>query len=438
MTIDFFTRVFQAGKNLGEIMGEKLYYPADIMLPDFNKVSGTKWAVIACDQFTSEPEYWQKAEEIRKDSPSTLSLIIPEGFLSEAKERIPKINAEMENYVKNVLKTYENSVIYTERIQKDGKVKHGIVCMVDLEEYDFKVGSKSLIRATEGTVLERIPPRVEIRKDAPIELPHIMLLIDDDKKTVIEPITAKKDSLKKVYGFELMQGGGEVSGYLVDKSDFENINTALTKIISDENASRLYGNAPSKLLYAVGDGNHSLATARTCYLEIKKSLGEELAKNHPSRYALVEIVNLHDDALEFEPIYRVLFGVNVSDVLSKLKTYAKNLNGNENPQEVEVYFENKAEKIIFEKPEKQLTVGTLQDFIDDYLKNNGGEVDYIHGEKVTKNLSKKQNAIGFIFSGIEKNQLFKTVIYDGALPRKTFSIGHAYDKRYYIECRKIK
>ncbi|MBE5743429.1 MAG: DUF1015 domain-containing protein [Clostridiales bacterium] len=419
-------------------MDKKFYYPADIMLPDFNKVSGTKWAVIACDQYTSEPEYWQKAEEIRKNSPSTLSLIIPEGFLSEAKERIPKINAEMEKYVSSVLKTYKNSVIYTERVQKDGKVKHGIVCMVDLEEYDYKVGSKSLIRATEGTVLERIPPRVEIRKDAPIELPHIMLLIDDDNKTVIEPITQNKKNLEKIYDFELMQGGGSVSGYLVNESDFDRINLCLSQIISDENANRLYGNAPSKLLYAVGDGNHSLATARTCYLNIKEKYGEEVAKNHPSRYALVEIVNLHDDALEFEPIYRVVFGVDREKMLVSLKNYAQNLNGNEKTQVVDVYFGDKKETIVFEKPEKQLTVGTLQDFIDAYLKENGGEVDYIHGEDVTINLSKKDGAIGFIFSGIEKNQLFKTVIYDGALPRKTFSIGHAYDKRYYIECRKIK
>ncbi len=419
-------------------MAKKLYHPADIMLPDFEKVSGTKWAVIACDQYTSEPEYWQKAEEIRKDSPSTLSLIIPEGFLSESKERILKINKEMENYVRDVLKTYKDSVIYTERVQKDGKIKHGLVCMVDLEEYDFKVGSKSLIRATEGTVLERIPPRVEVRKDALIELPHVMLLIDDDKKTVIEPITAKKNSLEKIYDFELMLGGGSVSGYLVDKSDFENINFALSNIISDENSNRLYGNAPSKLLYAVGDGNHSLATARTCYLGIKEKYGDEVAKNHPSRYALVEIVNLHDDALDFEPIYRVMFGVNPQKVLCELKNYAKKLNGNEPSQTVEVYFGNNKETILFEKPEKQLTVGTLQDFIDNYLKVNDGEVDYIHGEDVTINLSKKEGAIGFIFKGIEKNQLFKTVIYDGVLPRKTFSIGHAYDKRYYVECRKIK
>ncbi len=419
-------------------MSKKLYYPADIMLPDFDKVSGTKWAVIACDQYTSEPEYWQNADKIRKDSPSTLSLIIPEGFLNESKERIPKINREMETYVKDVLKTHSNSVIYTERVQRDGKIKHGIVCMVDLEEYDFKVGSKSLIRATEGTVLERIPPRVEVRKDALIELPHIMLLIDDDKKTVIEPITLKRESLKKVYDFELMLGGGHVSGYLVNESDFEKINLALTQIISDENANRLYGDAPSKLLYAVGDGNHSLATARTCYLNIKEKYGEEVAKNHPSRYALVEIVNLHDDALEFEPIYRVMFNVKPENVLEKLKVYAKTLNGNETPQTVDVYFGDKVETIVFEKPEKQLTVGTLQDFIDNYLKENSGEVDYIHGEDVTKNLSKKDGAIGFTFSGIEKNQLFKTVIYDGALPRKTFSIGHAYDKRYYIECRKIR
>ena len=417
---------------------DKYYlHPADILLPDFNKVDGTRWAVIACDQYTSEPKYWEDVQNFVGNEPSTLSLILPEVYLSKSNELVPKINASMEKYLKEVLIAHKNSMIYTERVQKDGMVKHGLVAMVDLEEYDFSVGSKSLIRATEGTVLERIPPRVQVRKDAPVELPHIMLLIDDDNKTVVEPIAEKKSSFKKIYDFTLMQGGGSVSGYQVDGAEFDGINSALSLLISDENAKRLYGNAPSKLLFAVGDGNHSLATARTCYLQVKEVLKEK-ALTHPSRYALVEVTNLHDNALEFEPIYRVLFGVNENKVISALKDYANRLNGSEKPQTVKVVTASGEEEIIFSKPEKQLTVGTLQDFIDGYLKLNDGEVDYIHGEDSVYALSKKAGSVGFIFSGMKKDQLFKTVLFDGALPRKTFSIGHAYDKRYYIEARKIK
>ena len=414
-------------------------YPADVMLPDFSKVDGSKWAVIACDQYTSEPEYWEETAKTVGDSPSTLQIIIPEVYLSKSESIIPKVNQKMLEYEKEVLKTYKNSMIYTERLQKDGRVKHGLMVAVDLEDYDFKKGSTSLIRATEGTVLERIPPRVAVRRDASIESPHIMILIDDDKKTVIEPITAVKESLEKVYDFTLMQGGGSVKGYIVKEDMFASINSALANIISDENTQRLYGaNAPSKLLFAVGDGNHSLATARTSYLEIKEKIGEEAAKNHPARYALVELVNLHDDALEFEPIYRVMFGVDPANVLSELNSYVNSLNGKETAQKITCIVGDNETEIIATNPEKQLTVGTLQDFIDKYISKFGGEVDYIHGEDSVKNLCKKENSIGFIFTGMEKSQLFKTVIFDGALPRKTFSIGHAYDKRYYIECRKIK
>ena len=418
-------------------MKSKLLHPADILLPDFERVDGSKWAVIACDQYTSEPSYWQTAKDYIGNAPSTLSLILPEVYLSESEKRVPLINAKMDEYLKSVLKNHKNSMIYTERIQRDGRVKHGIVAMVDLEEYDFTVGSKSLIRATEGTVLERIPPRVKVRENASIELPHVMLLIDDDNKTVIEPITAKKESLEKIYDFELMQGGGKVSGYLVSEGDFSVINEALSNLISDDNSFRLYGNAPSKLLFAVGDGNHSLATARTCYLNVKSKL-KEGALNHPSRYALVEVTNLHDEALEFEPIYRVLFNVNVKKVIEELIAYAKTLNGKENAQTVKIISKGVETEITFAHPEKQLTVGTLQDFIDEYLSKNEGEVDYIHGVDSVTALSNKEDAVGFIFSGMEKSQLFKTVIFDGALPRKTFSIGHAYDKRYYVEGRKIK
>ena len=410
--------------------------PCDILLPDFNAVSGEKWAVIACDQFTSEPNYWENAKEIVGNSPSTLNLIIPEVYLNETDKRVPEINEQMQVYQNEVLKEYKNSIIYTERVQKDGRVKHGIVLAVDLEDYDFSKGSTSLIRATEGTVIERIPPRVKVRRGASIELPHVMLLIDDDKDTVIKPLTEKKNSFKKIYDFSLMLGGGAVSGYLVDEALYSDLFKSIAALVDDDNASRLYGNAKSKLLFAVGDGNHSLATAKTMYEEIKQKLGKE-AENHPARYALVEIVNVHDEALEFEPIYRVMFGVNPEKVLKEFEEYTQTLNGNEKPQTVKCIIGKNVVEVTVSHPEKQLTVGTLQDFIDKYLKTNEGEVDYIHGENSVLTLSEKENSIGFIFSGMEKNQLFKTVIFDGALPRKTFSIGHAHDKRYYIECRKI-
>lgn len=415
------------------------FKPCDILLPDFSKVDATKWAVIACDQYTSEIKYWQETEKIVGNAPSTLNIILPEIYLKESASRVPKINATMEDYAKTIFKTYKNAVIYTERVQKDGLVKHGVMLAVDLEEYDFSKGSTSLIRATEGTVIERIPPRVEVRKGASIESPHVMLLIDDDKDLVIKPLTDKKEDFLKLYDFELIMGGGSVSGYLVSEEMHAHLNDSIMALIDDSNTERLYGkNAPSKILFAVGDGNHSLATAKTCYENVKKKLGEEVAKNHSSRYALVEVVNLNDSALEFEPIYRVLFNVDTKNVIEELKNYLNLLNGNEPMQTIEVITTTETITLFAKNPVKQLTVGTLQDFIDNYLKTHDGEVDYIHGIDSVKSLVDNENSIGFIFNGMKKSELFKTVIFDGALPRKTFSIGHAYDKRYYLECRKIK
>ena len=412
-------------------------YPANIMLPDFSSVSGEKWAVIACDQFTSEPEYWREAEKIVGDSPSTLSLIIPEVFLSETDSRIPAINETAKNYRNSVLNTHENSMIYLERVQSDGRVRRGIVAMVDLEDYDFSKTSTSLIRATEGTVLSRIPPRVKVRKLASIESPHVMVLIDDPDKTVIERFALKKQDMKKAYGFNLMLGGGRVDGYFIDSADFEGIDSALSNLVTESANIARYGKMVNPVLFAVGDGNHSLATAKTIYEDLKKEIGDK-ALTHPARYALCEIVNLHDDALSFEPIYRVVFGADEEKLLSALNNYAQNLKGEEESQKTTIVTTKGESEFTFNRPEKQLTVGTLQDFLDKFVKENEGvEVDYVHGEDSVREIVKKQGAIGFIFSGMEKSQLFKTVIFDGALPRKTFSMGHARDKRYYLECREI-
>ena len=417
---------------------KKSFYSADILLPDFNKIDGTKWSVIACDQHTSEPEYWETAKKISDGTPTTLELILPEVYLSETEERVPKINKAMKEYIKDVLVEHKDSVIYVERTQSDGAVRRGLVGMIDLECYDYNKGAESLIRATEGTVLERIPPRVAVRRDAAIELPHVMVLIDDPDKTVIEPEISASADYERAYDFELMQGGGHIKGRFVNCEGKKRIDEALAKLSTPESMKAKYGNDYAPLLFAVGDGNHSLASAKAAYGEVKEKLGDA-AKEHPARYALVEIVNLHDDALKFEPIYRVMFGVSPAAVLAALNEYAENLEGNEKPQKVEYIHAGGEGSLVFKRPSQQLTVGTLQSFIDDYVASHPeSSVDYIHDVDATEALAKQNNAIGFIFDGMEKDQLFKTVICDGALPRKTFSMGHAADKRYYLECRKIK
>lgn len=417
----------------------KHFFSADILIPDFSKQDGTKWAVIACDQHTGEPEYWQSAEALVGDAPSTLNLVLPEVYLEETEARVSKINGSMSDYLKDVLVEHKDRMIYLERTLGNGTIRRGVIGCIDLEQYDYTKGSDALIRATEGTVLERIPPRVAIRRGASIELPHVMVLIDDPDRTVIEPIAKEKEKLTPAYGFDLMLGGGHVMGRWLDPAHQAQINDALAALITPEAMHRRYGEAYAPLLFAVGDGNHSLASAKAAYEEVKAVLGEENAKTHPARYALVEIVNLHDEAIDFEPIYRVMFNVSPAAVLEALREYAGNLDGNEYPQRVEYVHAGGEGSLVFRHPLQQLTVGTLQSFIDGYLVSHPeASVDYIHGVEVTESLARRENAIGFLFDGMEKDQLFKTVICDGALPRKTFSMGHAEDKRYYLECRKIK
>ena len=417
---------------------KKSYSSANILLPDFEKTNANKWAAVACDQFTSQPDYWEKAFAIAEDAPSTLKIMLPEVYLSESKERIPVINETMKKYAKDVLVEHPDAMIYVERTQSDGTVRQGLMLAVDLECYDYKKGASSLIRATEATVADRIPPRVAIRRGACLELPHVMLLIDDPDHSVIEPL-AKAELTNLAYDTPLMLGGGHIKGYFISDSEKERLGNALDALITPEAMSARYGSEGlSPLLFAVGDGNHSLASAKAAYEEIKAKIGEADAATHPARYALVEVVNIHSEALKFEPIYRVMFKVDPKDVLEALKNYLSNLSGSVEPQKINYVWSEASGVITAEHPDRQLTVATLQEFIDAYLSAHPeAEVDYIHGEAAVEELSKKQGAIGFMFEGMEKDQLFKTVIFDGALPRKTFSMGHAEDKRYYMECRKI-
>ncbi|MBE6690374.1 MAG: DUF1015 domain-containing protein [Ruminococcaceae bacterium] len=415
------------------------FLPADILLPDFDKVDGKTWSVVACDQYTSEPEYWESVEAQVGDKPSTLRLILPEVYLEDTDGRVPGIHTNMEEYLKSVLVRHQSKMIYLERTQSNGLVRRGLVGVIDLEHYDYNKGSQSLIRATEGTVLERIPPRLKVRRDATLELPHVMLLIDDPARTVIEPLAARAETLPLAYSFELMEKGGKVEGRFVDSVGLGRVEAALNRLITPEQIKARYGEGVAPLLFAVGDGNHSLATAKAAYEEIKAKNGAAAALYHPARYALVEVVNLHDPALHFEPIYRVMFNVDPNDVLSALEQYSFELHGNAAPQQARFLSAERRGTIHFGTPTEQLVVGTLQTFIDRYLASHPeASVDYIHGTKSVEALATKERAVGFLFSGMEKGQLFGAVMRDGALPRKTFSMGAAADKRYYTECRRIK
>lgn len=412
----------------------------NILLP--KNTDMTKWSVVACDQYTSEPEYWSDVEKIVGDNPSTLKLTLPEIYLEEenVQERINNINENMKTLMDgDFFKEYKDSMIYLRRTQKDGKVREGLMGIVDLEGYNYEVGSQTPIRATEKTVIERIPPRVKIRENATLELPHIMILIDDDKKDIIESLKTKVNENDVVYDFDLMKDGGHIKGYLLNNDAMDEIDKKLELLADKETFENKY-NVKDKgvLLFAMGDGNHSLATAKACYENLKKTMSEEEYLNNPARYALVELVNLHSDALKFEAINRVVFDTNPENLIKKLKEYYI-INKEGNGEKFEIITKDKDEIWYIENPKSNISVGSIQIFLDEYLKENAGKIDYIHGEEVTKELTRKNdNNVGFIFDAMPKSELFKTVILDGSLPRKTFSMGHSYDKRYYLEARKIK
>ena len=410
---------------------------ADILLPDFTEHEAYSWAVVACDQFTSEPEYWEAAARKVGDQPSTLHMILPEVYLDEQAERIPKINATMDDYLKNVLKEHKDCMIYVRRYQSDLTIRQGLIGLIDLEEYDYNKGAQTRIRATEGTVLERIPPRVQVRRGASLELPHVMLLIDDPAHTVM-PLAHSLCEQQPAYAFRLMLGGGEICGFCIPGARAGAIQKALEALVTKEQMQARYGKEGlAPLLFAVGDGNHSLATAKACYEEIKQRLGDA-ALDHPARYALCEVVNVHDESLHFEPIYRVVFGAEPKALKAEFKAYCAALSGNAPAQRVLCVHGKTEETVEIPAPDKQLTVGTVQAFLDAYVAQHPEvRVDYIHGENALRTLSEPEGAIGFLFDGMHKSELFKTVIFDGALPRKTFSMGHAKDKRYYLEARKI-
>ncbi len=396
-------------------MKNNLFMPTDILLP---AEKPEKWAVIACDQYTSEPEYWENVRKTAGDAPSAFNIIFPEAFLGKNNaEKISKINSVMKSYLEGgVFKEYKNTFVYTERTLKNGKTRRGIVGLIDLDNYSYEKGSKALIRATEATVKERIPARVEIRRGAYLEMPHVMLLCDDPENLLIGGLASNIGNFECLYDFDLMCGGGYIRGFAPDKAAAEALRRHTEELLRKNGGD---------MLFVVGDGNHSLAAAKEC-----AALGG-------SHYALVEVVNIHDDSLEFEPIYRVPFGVEPEKVIEDFTEKCGGEYRGADAQRFRCVY-GSTEKEISVRPASKLAVGTLQVYLDDYLKaHKGTEIDYIHGENSLKKLAETRNTLGFLFDGMKKEELFDAVRQDGSLPRKTFSMGEADDKRFYLECRKL-
>ena len=409
----------------------KTFAPANILLP--KNVNFEKWAVIACDQFTSQPEYWKRVRENVGEAVSTLNLVFPEAELNvDRAERIKSINENMAKYLaEDIFTEYKDAYVYVERTLKNGVVRKGIIGVIDLEQYDYNADSKSAIRATEQTVLERIPPRVEIRRNASMELPHVLLLCDDEKERIVEPLTAKKAELPKIYDFDLMEGGGHIEGYLLQGTEVDTINEAIAVYEADV-LKKYEGSGKAPMTYAVGDGNHSLATAKACYEELKAKCGAENIANHPARFALVELENIYDEAQVFEPIHRLLTNVDVNTLLENLQV---EIGGNGTA--IKWFSNGEVGELKINDENGELPLEVIQVALDKYLKANAGEIDYIHGDEILEQLSQKENTIGFLMPNVTKNAFFENIVNNGVMPRKTFSMGEAEEKRYYLEGRRI-
>lgn len=402
---------------------DAIYLPAE-------NVDPRRWSVVACDQYTSQPEYWRHVAEYVGDFPSTLHIVQPEVDLDLASAHIPAIHAAMHEYLADgtLVCRVQNGFTLTERTTSAG-TRPGLVAAIDLEQYDFTPGSNAMIRATEGTICERIPPRMRIREGAVLETPHVMLLLDDPECTVIEPAAEALRDQRPMFDFDLMGGGGHLCVKGIEGAALEPIAKALNALWTRSNG----------FLYAVGDGNHSLATAKTCWAQIKRTLSAQEAENHPARYALAEIVNLHSPALQFEPIHRVIFNANSDDLTANFRAYLAHRNMNLlKCDRKDADLTIGTERYRIQNAEGLLPLAVLQPFLDRYIAENEGlRIDYVHGESAVKAICAQGKAVGILLGAIQKSSLFPSVRACGVLPRKTFSMGRADEKRYYMECRKI-
>ena len=420
------------------------FAPAHILLPSA-QIPLEKWGCIACDQFTSDRDYWQKAEAAAAGSPSTLNLILPEVYLEDgdADARIEKIHAAMDDYAQNVLTRAVDGFIYVERTEQSGKVRQGLVGMVDLEAYSYRRGEKCTVRPSESTVESRIPPRMKVRTGASLETPHIMMLADDPGCTLIEPVAAHKQELPKVYEGELMLNGGHIAGWAVeDPALIAQIEDALAVLGSQEEFDKKYPDATRRdpLTLAVGDGNHSLATAKACWEELKKTLTPEQAAVHPARWCLAEVCNVHSPAIEIEPIHRVVFGVSAKELYAALDAWDRRQGSSTTASDQRLRLADACGEsaVALANPPAPLTVGSVEAFLADYLPRHPGvTVDYIHGDDEAIALAAGDGCCGILMPRMDKAELFTSVLRSGPFPKKSFSIGLGADKRYYLECRKL-
>ncbi len=395
-----------------------------------------RWGVVACDQYTAQPEYWDKAYELVGDAPSTLAMILPEAYLGTEKADLLEREGPltMQRFLdEGILAAREPGMILVER-DLGGRVRSGLMMALDLECYDYGEHSQSIIRATEKTIVERIPPRMKIRRQAPLELPHIMVLIDDRQDLVLQAARAGVDRAEPLYAANLMLGGGHVKGYAVRNTALDPIADALEILAAGQD---------HPMLFAMGDGNHSLATAKACWEEMKQGLDGAAQENHPARYALVEVVNLHDPALTFEPIHRVIFETKPADYLDRLEKAlhragcltTRGRSGKGCP--IGLISSAGEDTLWMELPPHQLPVAILQPALDEAM-NPGERLDFIHGESAVRSLCADPGRLGLVLPPFDKGALFPTVQAQGPLPRKSFSMGEAHEKRYYFECRRIR
>mgnify|MGYP000187132792 FL=1 len=427
-------------------MSEACFTAADILLPAAG-VPLDPWACIAVDQFTSQPEYWQRAEHLADGKPSTLHIVLPEAYLGtpQEAERLESIRRTMEEYRKTVLTRKVHGYVYVERTQMDGTVRQGLVGAVDLDAYDYAKGSKPAIRPSESTVVERIPPRLKVRRGATLETPHVMMLADDADCTLIEPIGLMKNQLPPLYDGELMLGGGHLRGWAVeDPALIAGIDAALAALADPAAFARRWPAAKGQqpMVLAVGDGNHSLATAKAYWEELKPTLSEEQRRTHPARWCLAEVCNVHSPAIEIEPIHRVVFGVDAKELYAALDAWDQQQGSSTtmSDQRLRLADAHGESAVALANPPAPLTVGSVEAFLADFLPAHPGvTVDYIHGESTALALASDpaKPATAILLPDFAKADLFKGVVMGGVLPRKTFSMGHAEEKRYYNECRVI-
>ena len=393
---------------------------ADFLLPV--KAQPEKWAVIACDQYTSDPEYWKRVRAFVGQERSVLHMILPEAELQQDNSgKIKTINDYMQTCLNDdTFAVYPSAYVYVERTLKGGAVRQGIVGIVDLEQYDYRVEANAMIRATEKTVLERVPPRMEIRKNAQMEFSHVLMLCDDPGFTLIEPVGAHKDALPKLYDFDLMEGGGHIAGWLVSGDAAHAFEDAVAEYEKNH-------------VYLVGDGNHSLLAAKSCYEYLKQSDPNKDWSNHPARFAMVELENVHADAMVFEPIYRIITGTLPGKLIADLQSA-----GSESGYPIQWVTAEGVGEVKIDLLDNELPIGALQRFLDGWLAENKGEIDYIHDEDAVTKMASQPNAIGFLLPAMDKADLFPFITAGNLLSRKAFSLGHGAEKRYYLEGRKIR